>query len=169
MKRFLCIVLLFSLAACVQEENPSLPEDTPADEQVEKVGMSKFAVRMLKAVNEVREKGCDCGDQTMPPVPALNWDPRLEEAALRHAKDMNKNNFLKHKGSDGSSMSDRVKEAGYKWRRVGENIASGYPNLGAVMQGWKESAGHCRNMMSADFKDLGAARSGDYWVQNFAR
>ena len=171
MKRYICCLMLVFFSACVQEEGtPILAEDIPTEEEIGvEEALSKFAKEMLDAVNKLRKKGCVCGEENMPPVHPLSWDPKLEIAARRHAKDMKKNNFLEHKGSDGSTLSERVSEAGYRWRRVGENIASGYPGITAVLEGWKASAGHCRNMMNAEFKDLGAAREGDYWVQNFAR
>jgi uncharacterized protein YkwD len=105
----------------------------------------------------------------MPPVAPVSWNADLEEAALRHAYDMQDNDFFDHTGSDGSDVSDRVSDTGYTWQTVGENIAWGYRNISSVFSGWKDSPGHCRNMMNANFSQMGSARIGDYWVQDFAR
>ncbi len=59
------------------------------------------------------------GYHTRPPL-AFNAD--LIEAARRHAWDMTENDFQQHTGSDGSSMPDRVSEAGYDYNYIGENI-----------------------------------------------
>lgn len=64
---------------------------------------------------------------------------------------------LEHTGSDGSSAGVRMSRVGYKWNTWGENIAVGYGSAGAVMQGWLGSDGHCRNIMNANFKDVGVA------------
>ncbi|MCB0549798.1 MAG: CAP domain-containing protein [Phaeodactylibacter sp.] len=125
--------------------------------------------QMLMEVNALRERGCRCGSRWMPPVPPLSWNNQLARAALRHANDMNKNNFFDHRGSDGSAMSERISDTGYAWRAVAENIAWGHPDVAAVVQGWKNSPGHCENMMSGEYKEIGAARAGGYWVQDLGR
>lgn len=128
-----------------------------------------FKTDMLAYVNALRTKGCKCNGVQMPIVPALKWNTLLEAAALRHAKDMSATNTFSHTGSDGSTMSGRITATGYKWMALAENIASGYPNLLGVINGWVSSAGHCKNMMSANFTELGAAKVGTYWVQDFGK
>ena len=128
-----------------------------------------FQTDMLAYVNALRTKGCKCNGVQMPIVPALKWNKLLENAAIRHANDMSSKNFFSHTGSDGSSMSQRVTAAGYNWSYVSENIAWGYTSLPAVINGWVNSAGHCKNMMSANTTELGASRVGNYWVQDFGK
>lgn len=128
-----------------------------------------FRNDMLAYVNALRTKGCKCNGVQMPIVPALKWNTLLEAAAVRHAKDMSATKKFSHTGSDGSTMSVRVTATGYKWSSLGENIAWGYTTLPAVINGWVASAGHCKNMMSANFTELGAAKVGTYWVQDFGK
>lgn len=57
-------------------------------------------------------------------------------------------------------------------RRVGENIAYGYPTAAAVMKAWMHSTGHRKNILNKRFTKIGIgmARSADgtpYWVQDF--
>ena len=40
---------------------------------------------------------------------------------------------------------------------LGENIASGYRTVDAVMNGWIASPGHCANLMNAGFAEVGVA------------
>ena len=82
---------------------------------------------------------------------------------------------LDHTGSDGSSPAERATRAGYTWRVVGENIASGQSTPEQVVEEWIGSSHHCANLMSADFTEMGvgfAANStsagGIYWAQVFA-
>ncbi len=128
-----------------------------------------FQNDMLAYVNALRTKGCKCNGVQMPLVPALKWNKLLEAASIRHAKDMSNTQTFSHTGSDGSTMSKRITDAGYKWTYLGENIAWGYPTLLSVINGWVASAGHCKNMMSANVTELGAAKVGTYWVQDFGK
>ncbi|UWR21542.1 CAP domain-containing protein [Sulfitobacter sp. S190] len=88
----------------------------------------------------------------------------LDRAAQMHAADMARRNFFSHKGSNGSTVGRRSKMAGYDWCRVAENIAKGQPDTASVMQAWKASSGHLRNMTIRDMDNYGIARSGPNWV-----
>jgi uncharacterized protein YkwD len=35
------------------------------------------------------------------------------------------------------------------------------------MNGWLGSEGHCKNIMSANLKEVGVAREGNYWTEDF--
>lgn len=128
-----------------------------------------FATEMLNAVNTHRTQGCTCGNTVMSPVNPLTWSEALENAARRHAEDMEANDHFSHTGTDGSSAGGRISDAGYDWRTWGENIARGQRSITAVVEAWKNSEGHCKNMMSPDFKEMGAAQAENFWVQVFAR
>ncbi|MGF1887146.1 CAP domain-containing protein [Photobacterium profundum] len=135
-----------------------------------------FQDEMLTAVNAARAIQQDCGGTIMPPVPALTWDTQLEQAAYTHSNDMANYDFFSHTGSDGSSVSTRVTAQGYTWSSVGENIAAGQKDVDAVMKSWIESPGHCLNIMSANFTQMGASfvtnsstQYGIYWTQVFAK
>lgn len=136
---------------------------------------SATARRILALVNEARAGSRRCGDETFPARGRLTLDSRLDAAAQGHATDMARANYFSHTGRDGSTVGDRVTRQGYAWSRVGENIAAGYRTPEDVVAAWLDSEGHCRNIMSGDFTQLGvgratnsASRFGIYWVQNFA-
>ena len=133
------------------------------------VPTGNFANDMLNAVNAIRTAGCNCGGQQMPKVAALAWSKPLETASINHAKDMLATGSFSHTGSGGSTMSTRINATGYLWSTIGENIAWGYKTTPDVVKGWVASAGHCKNMMNGSFTQMGAARAGDYWVQDFGK
>ena len=178
--RTIIFSLLLTLSACSKQETPETSPDTtittgttgttgttsgsffPAE-------TGNFQNDMLAYVNALRTKGCKCDGVQMPLVPALKWNKLLENSSIRHGKDMLTNNFFSHTGSDGSSMSKRATDAGYKWSALSENIAWGYKSLPSVIDGWVKSGGHCRNIMSATYTEMGAAKAGDYWVQDFGK
>jgi uncharacterized protein YkwD len=122
---------------------------------------------LLQLVNEVRRKGCRCGDTFYPASPALTWNSKLEQAAIVHSNDMYANNYFSHADQDGMKAGDRLDDAGYRWRTYGENIAFGYRSERDVVKGWILSPGHCKNIMNKAFKEMAVSRVGDYWTQVF--
>lgn len=104
---------------------------------------------------------------------ALTYDGRLGVAANRHANDMAANNFFSHTGSDGSTVGQRVTDAGYQWNLVGENIARGQVDEQAVLDAWMNSTGHRENNLDPRFEDFALAKAdsaqGPYWVLVLAR
>lgn len=104
-------------------------------------------------------------------LPPLTVDPRLTDAAERHADRMAKRNRLSH-DLDGRSVADRARSAGYEYRTVGENIAWNQPTAAAVVDDWMSSRGHRRNILGRDFTHIGVAvamnsQGEPYWVQVF--
>lgn len=122
---------------------------------------------MLLLVNEAREKGCNCGDTYYNPAPAVSWNNVLEQAAYAHAKDMYQNNYFSHTSPDGSGPGDRISRAGYDWQAFGENLGKGYTSERAVIEAWLKSTSHCKALMDPRYKEMGVARVGNYWVQEF--
>ena len=128
------------------------------------LSQGNIRVEIQKSVNHVRQQGCMCGTEYMPPVRPLAWNNKLEQAAQNHANDMYKYNFFDHLSLNGDNPMNRIERTGYKWSFVGENISWGYSYAAEVVEGWINSPDHCRNMMHPDFKEMGAARKGTYWV-----
>ena len=126
---------------------------------------------ILEIINQNRAAGAVCGSQNRQPVNALRWSDELAKAALDHSNDMQINNFFSHTSQDGREFSQRAREAGFDGAPVGENIARGYPNEEAVMQGWMESPGHCTNIMNENATHVGVARSteGAFWTMVLGR
>lgn len=122
---------------------------------------------MLQLVNDVRKKGCQCGDTYYSAVPTISWNSQLEAAAYVHSEDMYTNKYFDHIAPDGSNGGVRIDKAGYNWFTFGENIAVGFKSEKEVLDGWLQSPGHCKNIMNKNFKEMGVARVGTYWTQEF--
>lgn len=111
--------------------------------------------------------------------PPLAMNANLISAARRHSSDMAKKNFQSHNGSDGSSISSRIADAGYPTSSISENI---YSNLvptpfvahagfaidwGTGAGGLQPGLGHRTNIMAlgnANYREVGvgiATRSGE--------
>ena len=99
---------------------------------------------------------------------SLQFNRQLGQAAMRHACDMQANNFFDHRGSDGSTPQRRVRRAGYNDCIAAENIAWGYPRSSQIINGWMNSPGHRRNMLHPRIEEFGVAITegpkGPYWV-----
>ncbi|MCF6242013.1 MAG: CAP domain-containing protein [Bacteroidales bacterium] len=148
-------ILIYSLQAC------ELADVNKAD--VKSIDKKK----LLDLVNNLRKKGCNCGSTYMPPADKLEWNDEIERAATAHSIDMNENDYFSHTSLDGSSFADRIKGTAYEGSPGGENIAKGYANEEEVFNAWKNSEGHCKNMMNGKFTDIAVGRSGNYWTMNF--
>ena len=161
----ICCVTLY-LVSCQKENasNSNHPITNPSGNSSSTVNKAT----LLQLVNDVRQIGCSCGSAVMPPVAAVTWNDQLATAALNHSNDMVSNNYFSHTGLDGSTGGDRITAAGYAWKAYGENIAKGYSSEQAVVDGWLKSEGHCKNIMSPLFREMGVARVGTHWTQEFA-
>ena len=85
----------------------------------------------------------------------LTGNAALDQAAQRHAADMAASGRLGHTGSDGSSMEDRVRGAGYSYRSLGENVAVGQAGAAEVVADWMDSPGHRANILMAEAREIG--------------
>ncbi|WP_397452856.1 CAP domain-containing protein [Pseudomonas sp. NA-150] len=130
--------------------------------------------KLLGMINSARSQPRQCGAQSFGPTTALAWNPTLASVAATHSRSMANNNFFDHKDRDGHTPGDRAELGGYIGRAIGENIAAGQDTVRKVVDGWLASPGHCANIMSPQFRELGAAYAVDpksdagiYWTAMF--
>lgn len=171
------------LSACVQSDRAGLPSAFSDQAFADDCAGADAACppgdleqELLEQVNEARAQARMCGDTQFDAAGPLAWNSSLAEAAQVHSDDMVEMGFFAHTGSDGLQVAQRVNATGYDWRAVGENIAAGFPSASSVLEGWLASPGHCANIMSREFSEMGAgltdsqsARDGLYWTQVLAR
>lgn len=137
---------------------------------------SAVSRRVLELVNQARSHARRCGRDTFDATSPLELSAALGNAAMAHSLDMVTRDYFDHGGADGSTPASRVTRAGYAWRVVGENIASGVPTPEEAVAGWLQSPGHCQNVMDPRFTDMGVAYmvnpknpSVILWTQVFAQ
>jgi uncharacterized protein YkwD len=158
-----CITICCALS-CKKGTDSSSTDDPSVPPTTTNINNDAF----LKLVNDTRLAGCNCGETVMPPVGVLSWSVDLNSAAIAHSKYIASIKALSHSSANGDGVGARVKATGYNWTIVGENIASGQTTEAQVFNSWVKSEDHCKNMMNAAFKEMGAARTDNYWVQVFA-
>lgn len=137
---------------------------------------ASVAAQVLALTNEARSQPRHCGSEFFAASAPLRPNALLDNAAAAHAQHMAQHSYLEHQGRDGSSPADRINRAGYRWRSLGENIASGQTTAEQVVQEWLRSPVHCATLMSPRFMEMGLAYAvnansaeGIYWVQAFGR
>lgn len=156
--RLVALLAVLMLWGCSTPNGPAVVEGprTP----VEQVRLDAEAARQM--INAYRT-GKDLGP--------LALDDRLEHAARRHSADLARQGRLDHKGSDGSDPWQRAREAGFIPRVAAENVGAGQRSLAEVMDGWRKSPGHDRNLLLRDATHMGIAleinpraRFGTFWT-----
>jgi uncharacterized protein YkwD len=156
---------------------PTTPPPAPGSQGTGVPGIDGIRQVFLDAVNQARAVDRYCGSTHFAAAPPVAWNDDLAMAAYLHSFDMATNNFFSHTGSDNSSPGVRITREGYAWSTYGENIAVGYPTVSVAMQGWLGSEGHCRNIMSPAFEEIGAgfaegpfggSQSARYWTFDLA-
>ncbi|AHL33447.1 hypothetical protein CD58_11300 [Pseudomonas brassicacearum] len=129
---------------------------------------------LLAQVNAARARSRMCGRQRFAAARPLSWNAALGTAAQGHSRAMARGNYFAHQDPDGRSVADRAKSAGFRGRKIGENIAAGQGSPNKAMQDWLASPGHCANLMNPMFTQMGAAYANDsrsdagvYWTMVF--
>jgi uncharacterized protein YkwD len=98
----------------------------------------------------------------------LRLDGKLRESARAHSIDMASRDFFSQTGSDNSSPTQRMGQAGYD-DPAAENIARGGGSPRDIVQGWLNNANSRRNMLDCGVRAIGvgfATRAGgdSYWT-----
>ncbi len=140
----LSLLTVFVLAACTDgPAGKSVPESRITLSQVT---LAPEAARAM--INHYRAR------HGLKPV---SLAAKLTSAAAAHARDMARQDRISHRGSDGSDPWARVAQTGYGARLAAENIGAGQRSFAEVLQGWKRSPGHNRNLLLRDATNMGIA------------
>jgi uncharacterized protein YkwD len=113
----------------------------------------------------------------------LTIHPALQAASRKHSswmaqqdRDLGNGDQLTHYGpGKNDTLVTRTKDQeGYAYRRLGENIACGFPDAKRIFKLWAYSPVHLANMIHPLFREIGIAREGDgsedcpyYWTNDF--
>lgn len=131
--------------------------------------------RVLELVNAQRARGGCCDTECFGPSSPLEASVLLAFAAQLHAEDMAENDYLSHTSRDGRNAFDRMTEAGFSGCAMAENIARGFVDPAAVVNGWLASPEHCVNLFWDRVRFVGVGHAvgpaslgaDDFWVQDF--
>jgi uncharacterized protein YkwD len=152
---------------------PSPDALRPVPPSVTRVSVNSLEQKVIEETNAFRKaRG----------LAALKPSVKLLAIAQNHARNMARQDKFGDSGEnghvlDGHGMDYRIKVGGYAFSRVAENV--GYQlnrndPAAAMMEGWKKSSGHRKNMLIPDITEIGVgAAQGQsrrwYFVQVFGR
>ncbi|TFB13398.1 sporulation protein [Filobacillus milosensis] len=161
-----------------QTETPQVQqpaEEEPAKEQVKEPQQEQaqqdqsqsselqaFEQQVVELVNQERQK------RGLQP---LKVSVELSDVAREKSRDMAKNNYFSHTSPTYGSPFNMMKQFGIDYRAAGENIAMGQRSPEQVMNGWMNSDGHRKNILSSNFTHIGVgyveSNGSTYWTQMF--
>jgi uncharacterized protein YkwD len=128
--------------------------------------LSAVEKQILDLTNQARKKA---------DLQPLRPNKILFQVARAHSANMAKQRKLQH-DLDNKTPFQRIKEAGYRYSRAGENIAGGSPEFGAraIFEGWMKSKAHRDNILNPEYTEIGIARATDasgetYFTQVFGK
>ena len=161
---YLAAAATLALTACGGggDDGPGDPADVP-------LAQAPALVQQYAALfNNARAQSRTCGTVPAPAVqPLTKWNPKMQQAAQKHADDMATNNFFSHTGSDGSDATSRNLAFGYQGLTTVENLVMGPGGPDTKVQSWLDSPGHCLGVMHDVSRTVALAQSGKYVVMVF--
>jgi uncharacterized protein YkwD len=90
-------------------------------------------------------------------LPALSLESHATAAAAILAKDMANHDQMSHLGPNGADLQKRLTMSGYRFKVAAENVSVGQRSFAQIVEGWKQSPPHSRNLLLADAKHMGIA------------
>lgn len=158
MKSAMKAALLTALAACsIASHAGACPSDT------------SWRERLVAQINALRAAGGACASegQFAPGGQPVSWNPQLENVAAAQTEWMAESGRLSHSGRSGEGLVERVQRVAYVYQRIAENVAWGQMSLEQVVQAWRESPKHCRNLLDPRLTEVALsctlAPSGPWW------
>jgi len=88
-------------------------------------------------------------------APVLQLNAHLTKAAQIKAQDMVERNYWSHNTPDGNAPWEFINNAGYSYKKAGENLAYGFRDENDVIGGWMNSPSHRANMLDANYQEVG--------------
>lgn len=88
---------------------------------------------------------------------SLAENSSLSAAAAAKAADMLKNDYFAHTSPDGISPWHWIKQAGYRYKAAGENLAINFDTAKEQHSAWMKSATHRANILNGQYREIGVA------------
>ena len=101
---------------------------------------------LLKLVNQERKNN---------KIEPLRLNQKLIQASINKAKDLIKNEYFENTSKDGRVFSEFIKETGYQYNYIGENLAVNFKNNESIIKAWLESPSHRDNLLNEAFIETG--------------
>jgi uncharacterized protein YkwD len=124
----------------------------PAGEKNKKFQHTADETKIFELTNQERKKK---------DVPALKLNPALSKIARAHSENMARQGKMEHK-LDGKDFDDRVRDGGYRFSAIAENIGNGKgATLEMIMKAWMDSEDHRTNILNNEYTEIGVGAARD--------
>ena len=121
------------------------------------VGQSGPVARLHELVNDHRDLAA---------CPPLAWHAPSATVAEERSADMVRRRYFDHRTPDGRTVFDEVADAGIEAHgSIAENIALTRAGPASVMELWRESPPHRRNLDDCSFTHHGLGERDGVWTQ----
>jgi uncharacterized protein YkwD len=126
--------------------------------------------KQMAEINKTRSQPSFCSA----PAGPVAYNAELQQVAQRFADELAANKIQAgHIGADGSTLAIRMNRSSYSWLGAAENTAAGHISAENLVEGFKNSPGHCQNMYTTFLTDVGPACAENdgrlYWVHVFSK
>ena len=132
--------------------------------------MADLAKQMWALVNRDRQNPANAAE-THGRARPLRWNEQLAAVALAHSRDMLRRHYFAHVDREGRTPTDRINDAGIRWRALAENIAINRTVTAAeddLMNEPRFQQNHRGNILNPAYTDVGIgiiqAPNGDLYV-----
>ncbi len=152
--RIVAAAVLLAVAACAAVDTTP-PPSTPSPATELPAGLRETELEIADAVNERRRQ------HGLAPLESRD---DLGAVARDYSQRMLEEGFFDHVAPDGSTVADRVLDAGIIFTAVGENLYLGDGPIDHVevsVTGWMESPGHRENILREAFTQTGVGMARD--------
>ena len=125
-------------------------------------GSASTAVQVVALMN---------AERTRARLPPLTLSPALSSAAHAFACEAAARGDIGHTGSDGSTLSERLRREGVSANVVAENNAAGQRSAAEVVAAWMASPHHRANVLRPEVSRVGLGQAQGaqlVWVADFA-
>ena len=85
----------------------------------------------------------------------LRLSAKLDKAAQGHACDNASRRSISHVSSDGGTLKNRLRRAGYAFRTAAENTGRGFASGARAVEWWMNSSKHRDNILLRKAKEVG--------------
>jgi uncharacterized protein YkwD len=150
-----CLILPLA-AALVLAARPAGAEDKKDKKEEPKFKLTADEQTLVDLLNKARARE---------KLPALEVSPLLTKIARAHSANMAKQGKMAHM-LDGKGVAQRADDAGYDYRKIGENVAytedgtdeDGKPDRvppADVHRDWMKSKSHRKNILEPKYREVG--------------
>ena len=127
---------------------PASPTSTPAPTSTVDYTTNSIAAQEQKALELLNQ------DRAKNGLSALELDPELSRLARLKSTDMKENGYFAHQSPTYGSSSDMLKQFGYVFTAVGENIAH-HATVEKSQAAFMSSQGHRQNILGSQWTKVG--------------